>query len=73
MLLLDMREHGLSYHETVRKYWGNNANENNFMNQVKLWEHIYLTEGEENGMSPVQYRTHSHTIQLFICPLWGGP
>lgn len=21
-VIIDMREHGLSYHETVRKYWG---------------------------------------------------
>ncbi len=46
-VILDMREHGLSYNETVRKYWGNDANENNYKNRVKLWERIYLTEGEK--------------------------
>ncbi len=49
-VILDMREHGLSYNETVRKYWGNDANENNYKNRVKLWERIYLTEGAEGFM-----------------------
>lgn len=45
-VILDMREHCLSYRETVRKYWGNNVIEENYKNQVKRWERIYLEEGE---------------------------
>ena len=42
---MDMRDHHLSYRETVRKYWGA-GKENNYKNQIKRWERIYLEEGE---------------------------
>lgn len=43
-VILDMREHGLGYKETMRKYClpGHNT--------VKDWERIYLTEGAEGFM-----------------------
>ena len=40
-----MRERHLSYRETVRKYW-NAGQEDNYKNQIKRWERIYLEEGE---------------------------
>lgn len=51
-VILDMREHGLSYNDTVRKYWGVNtrAECSNHHTQVKDWERIYLTEGAEGFM-----------------------
>ncbi len=44
-VILDMREHGLGYPETVRKYWGDSVNADNYKNRVKRWERIYLEEG----------------------------
>ena len=44
-VIMDMRDHHLSYRETVRKYWGA-GKENNYKNQIKRWERIYLEEGE---------------------------
>ncbi len=51
-VILDMREHGLNYCETVRKYWQtkSRAEEDNHRSQVKDWERIYLTEGAEGLM-----------------------
>ena len=51
-VILDMREHGLSYRETIRKYWQpkTSAEESNHFTQVKDWERIYLTEGAEGFM-----------------------
>ena len=47
-----MRENGMSYRETVRKYWQtkSRAEEDNHRSQVKLWERIYLTEGADGFM-----------------------
>lgn len=45
-VILDMREHNLGYNETVRKYWGDEVREHNYIHQVKRWERIYLEEGE---------------------------
>ena len=44
-----MREHRLSYHETVRRYWNTKtrSEECNHINVVKRWERIYLEEGAE--------------------------
>lgn len=51
-VILDMRENGLSYRETVRKYWRTTSHteEGNYVSSVKLWERIYLTEGTEGFM-----------------------
>ena len=49
---MDMREHHLSYHETVRKYWGIEESNNgaNKRDIVQRWERIYLEEGAEGLM-----------------------
>ena len=51
-VIMDMREHGLSYRETVRKYWQtkSRSEEDNHRSQVKQWERIYITEGAEGFM-----------------------
>lgn len=48
---INMREHHLSYNETVRKYWDiSRGQEQNYRKQIKLWERIYLEEGAEGLM-----------------------
>ena len=48
---MDMREHKLSYKETVRKYWeGSKGKEVNYVKQIQLWERIFLEEGAEGLM-----------------------
>ena len=49
---MDMREHHLSYHETVRKYWAIEESNNgeNKRDLVQRWERIYLEEGAEGLM-----------------------
>ena len=48
---MDMREHHLSYRETVRKYWDvSQGQEENYKNIVKRWERIFLEEGAEGLM-----------------------
>ena len=49
---MDMREHHLNYHETVRKYWGTEESNNgdSKRNIVQRWERIYLEEGAEGLM-----------------------
>jgi len=51
-VIMDMREHHLSYHETVRHYWTTktHSEECNYINVVKRWERIYLQEGAEGLM-----------------------
>ena len=51
-VIMDMREHHLSYHETARKYWNTKTRteEFNYINTVKRWERIYLEEGAEGLM-----------------------
>ncbi len=51
-VIMDMREHRLSYHETVRRYWNTKtrSEECNHINVVKRWERIYLEEGAEGLM-----------------------
>lgn len=48
-VILDMREHKLSYHETMRKYFPYLAGSKNF-GFLKVWERIYLEEGAEGFM-----------------------
>ena len=45
-VILDMREHNLSYHEVVRKHNLGDSNIGAYRNTVKRWERIYLEEGE---------------------------
>ncbi len=51
-VILAMREHHLSYHETVRHFWNTSTHseECNYIKIVKLWERIYLEEGSEGLM-----------------------
>ena len=50
-VIMDMREHRLSYCETVRKYWEcSKGKETNYVRQIQLWERIYLEEGAEGLM-----------------------
>ena len=47
---MDMRENHLGYRETVRKYWGDNIQESNYMQRIVKWERIFLEEGVEGLM-----------------------
>ena len=51
-VIMDMREHRLSYHETVRKHWGTKTHSEDckYIKVVKGWERIYLEEGAEGLM-----------------------
>ena len=50
-VIMDMREHHLSYSETVRKYWDiTRGQEHNYMQQIQRWERIFLEEGAEGLM-----------------------
>ena len=47
-VIMDMREHGLSYKATMRKYFSDFTTKNYYF--LKQWERIYLTEGAEGFM-----------------------
>lgn len=47
-VILDMREHGLSYNATMRKYFPEFPTKNYYF--IKQWERIYLTEGAAGFM-----------------------
>ena len=49
-VIMDMREHHLSYHETVRKYELGNDKTGGARNMLQRWERIYLEEGAEGLM-----------------------
>ena len=50
-VIMDMRDHHLSYSETVRKYWEvDSGKEKNHINQIQRWERIFLEEGAEGLM-----------------------
>ena len=50
-VIMVMREHHLSYRETVRKYWENaKGKEPNYIHRVQRWERIFLEEGAEGLM-----------------------
>ena len=50
-VIMDIREHHLSYREAVRKYWeGSKGQETNFTKQIQRWERIFLEEGAEGLM-----------------------
>ena len=50
-VILDMREHHLSYCETVRKYWDiSKGQDKNYIAAIQRWERIYLEEGAEGLM-----------------------
>ncbi len=47
-VIMDMRENHMSYSDTVRKYWGVKTRTecSKYRSQVRLWERIYMEEGE---------------------------
>lgn len=47
-VIIDMREHGLSYNATMRKYFPDSPAKNYYF--LKQWERIYLTEGAAGFM-----------------------
>ena len=50
-VIIDIREHHLSYREAVRKYWeGSKGQETNFIKQIQRWERIFIEEGAEGLM-----------------------
>jgi transposase len=65
--ILDMRTNHLGYNETVYKYWDvkNSVEAHNHLKTLKLWERIYLEEGEEGFMEEKRGRARG--------PGKGGP
>ena len=59
-VIMDMREHRLSYHETARKYWGtkSHAEESHLLSTLHRWERIYLEEGAEGLMKEQRGRSN---------------
>ena len=50
-VIMDIREHHLSFRETVRKYWKRSkGKEANYIKQIQRWERIFLEEGAEGLM-----------------------
>lgn len=50
-VIMYMRDHRLSYSETVRKYWeGSDGKEKNYINRIQRWERIFLEESTEGLM-----------------------
>ena len=50
-VIMDIREHHLSYREAVRKYWEVvKGRETNYVKQIQGWERIFLEEGAEGLM-----------------------
>ena len=50
-VIMAMREHHLSYGETVRQYWEEaKGKEPNYIHRVQRWERIFLEEGSEGLM-----------------------
>ena len=50
-VIMDMREHNLSYSEAVRKYWDiSKGQEHNHLKKIQVWERIFLEEGAEGLM-----------------------
>lgn len=59
-VILDMREHGLGYRETARKYnLGSCVSQGK--NLIRDWERIYLTEGAEGFMVEAWTRLERQT------------
>ena len=67
-VIMDMREHRLSYSETVRKYWGtkSKAESSNYRQCLTRWERIFLEEGAEGLMK--ERRGKSNTSSRRGCP-----
>ena len=72
-VILDMREHKLSYHETMRKYFPHLADSKNFSFLLK-WERKYLEEGieglakENRGRPTVNGKKRGRPLKLDTLP-----
>ena len=55
---MDMREHRLSYHETVRKYELGNDQTGGARSMLQRWERIFLEEGAEGLMKERRGRSN---------------
>ena len=60
-VIMDMREHRLSYRETVKKHGIVNKSEGGAINTLQRWERIYLEEGAEGLMKERRGRASSAT------------
>ena len=58
-VIMDMREHHLSYSETVRKYNLGKQESGGTRNMLQKWERIYLEEGAEGLMKERRGRARS--------------
>ncbi|MCH5304438.1 MAG: helix-turn-helix domain-containing protein [Ruminococcus sp.] len=58
-VIMDMREHHLNYHETVRKYELGNDQTGGARMMLQRWERIYLEEGAEGLMKERRGRASS--------------
>ena len=57
---MDMREHRLSYHETVRKYELGNDKQGGARLMLQRWERIYWEEGAEGLMKERRGRNNTN-------------
>ena len=58
-VIMDMREHRLSYSETVRKYNLGKTETGNAREKLKRWERIFLEEGAEGLMKERRGKANS--------------
>ena len=59
-VIMDMREHRLSYHETVRKYELGNDKQGGTRLMLQRWERIYWEEGAEGLMKERRGRNNTN-------------
>ena len=59
-VIMDMREHRLSYHETVRKYELGNDKQAGARLMLQRWERIYWEEGAEGLMKERRGRNNTN-------------
>ena len=59
-VIMDMREHRLSYHETVRKYELGNDKQGGARLMLQRWERIYWDEGAEGLMKERRGRNNTN-------------
>ena len=57
-VILDMRNNHLGYQETVYRHWNVNSSveAHNYAGRLKLWERIYLEDGEAGFMEEKRRR-----------------
>ena len=59
-VIMDMREHRLSYHETVHKYELGNDKQGGARLMLQRWERIYWEEGAEGLMKERRGRNNTN-------------